>query len=273
MRFAVELSTGNRLEMLSNKKSWLICVVIGGMAPIVVGCGGSKYNAALNERLGDLKREAPFNSLSAPTEIPGTPVMIRIPKDLSRYATLDTPDSTSPTGKISPERVKFSMLKLPGVYCVYDAETPLAEPNNGSKAPMACQIAVIPKSAPEAAALPGMLDAGLKMAFPGQAVAWEPVEVDTPGGANRIKWNMIHAEPEILFDVIPADASGAIQLKKLPSVLEVWWHETDHYHVLLVWRIPKEAEEKVNLMNLAKLSAGTISVSAPPPPAEDKPKE
>lgn len=233
---------------------------------VCAGCGTSRYNSLMNDRIDRLRREEPFTALTAPAEIPGTSVKIGLPKVLPRYATLDTPDSTSPNGKISAERVKISKLfNLPGVYCVYDGEGDLGD---GNKAPMACQIAIIPKSAPEAAGLPVMLETLAKSAFPDQALAWEDVQADTISGDQKIPWKKVHFDGELLFDVYPADPSAPMQFKKLPAVAELWWHDGEHCHTLLFWRIPKTLEEKTNLMNQAKLSAGTISVGPPPAPAK-----
>jgi hypothetical protein len=226
-----------------------------------IGCGSGSYNAKMESRTKQLKRQAPFAELNAPTEIPNTSVKIAIPKILSQFLTLDTEDASSPTGKISADRVKLSMLKIPGSYCAYDAEGDLA---NGTKATMACQIAVIANTAPEAAALPALITAGLGAAFPGKAVAFEATEVDTPEDT-KLPWKMLHVDADLLFDV---KESGASQLKKLPAVVEVWWHEGKHYQTLLIWRAPKDVEEKVKLMDLARISAGTLTEAAPPAPAE-----
>jgi hypothetical protein len=236
-----------RLPFLSTIAALLVAL------PAVTGCGSGSYNEKMDRRISELKREAPFTALSAPTEIPGTPVTLRVPKILSRFATLDTEDPSSPTKKISPERVKPMMLKVPGVFCVYDGEAELPE---NKKAPMACQIAVLSKAEPQVAALPAMLDAGVKMAFPGKSLEWEMVNAETP-------WKMIRLEGDQLFDVTTNDGS-APQFTKLPAITEIWSHENDHYQVLLIFKIPQEAEDKYKLMELARLTAGTISVGAPP---------
>lgn len=244
------------------RQHWVTLLFLFAMAPFSMGCGTGGYNEKMETRTKQLKRQAPFTQLNAPTEIPNTSVKIGIPKILTRFLTVDTEDPSSPTGKINPERVKLSMLKIPGSFCAYDAEAEMPE---SRKATMACQIAVIPVTAPEAAALPALLTAGMGMVFPGKAAAFEETEVDTPEDT-KIAWKKLQVEGDLLYDV--KDSGGTSEMKKIPAVVEVWWHEGKHYHTLLIWRAPKEVDEKVKLMELAPIAAGTLTEAAPPEPAK-----
>ncbi len=246
----------------------LIAVLVCLLAQLISGCGTSTYNAAMAKRLDELRRDAPYAALTAPTVIPGTSVKIALPKMLPRFVTPETPDPVGLKGHISVERVKFVALMPPGVFCAYDGEGELAD---GSMTPMACQIAVIPKTAPESQAIAALLEAGLQLVFPNQPASWQAEEVEAAGGGKRIPWKMLRREGDLLFDVFPKERTADMQFKKLPAVVEVWWHESEPYHTLFFWRVAKEVDDKVNLIKLAKLSAGTITVG--PPPTEQKPEE
>jgi hypothetical protein len=230
----------------------------------IVGCGGGSYSDRMEKRIGELKREAPFVELTGPTEIPGTSVKLRVPKIVPNFLTLDTEDASSPTGKINPERVKLLMLKLPGKYCAYNGDVALSD---GSKATISCQIAVLEKSSPQVADLPKVLQTavGGNLDLP-----WVPINVDTPGGDGTIAWKWFNLVADQSFEVTASDAT--VQLKKLPGLAKLWWHESDHYHVLLLFKIPKEAEDKVKLLELAAPTAGTVTVG-PPPVEEAKPEK
>jgi hypothetical protein len=236
---------------------------IFAIATFSMGCGTGGYNEQMETTTKKLKRLAPFTQLNAPTEIPGTSVKIGIPKILTRFLTVDTEDPSSPTGKINPERVKPSILKpIPGTFCAYDAEGEMPE---GKKATMACQIAVIPSTAPEAAALPTLIKTGMGLVFGGKPVEFEEAIVDTHEDS-KITWQKLHVEGDLLYDV--KDGGGATEMKKIPALVEVWWHEGKHYHTLLIWRAPKEVDDKVKLMELAPIAAGTLTEAAPPEPAK-----
>ena len=242
---------------MSSSKCQAAPASIYAFVVLVAGCGTSQYNAQLTQRIADLERDAPFLQLTAPTEIAGTTVKLSVPKVLTRFITLETPDPAAPSVKISPERVIFLPLKVPGVYCAYDAEGELSD---GSKSPMVCQIAVLPKAAVDVAAVAAK-------AFPGREIKWEQIEVDAPRGEKKIVWKHLRVDADMPFDVYPKDG-GMMQFKNLPGILEVWWHETDDQLVVLTWRIPQEIDEKVKLIELAPRTAGTIVIG--PPPAEPK---
>ena len=237
-----------------------IAVLLCALTLLAAGCGTSPYNVAMTKTLNELKRKAPYASLTAPTEISGTTVKISIPKILTRYITPETADAGGLKGKISAERVKFLPFESPGVYCAYDEDGEFSE----GSSPMVCQIAVLPKSELNVPHAVARKFEGKK--FEGQLLQIEPVE-----GDKKIPWWKLRVEEPMTFDVYPKDAAAPMQFKSLPGILEVWWHESDHYLVVLTWRVAKEIDDKVKLIELAPLTAGTIIVG--PPPAEEKPAE
>lgn len=228
-----------------------------------VGCGTGHYDELMRTRLEQLKREAPYAALQPPAEIPGTSVKIAIPKLLPRLITPDTDDPNGLKGKISLERVKYLPFDAQGVYVGYDAELQRAE--GGGKVAVACQIAVLPKSDFN------VLDA-IRKKFPDQQPQPELVQVDAFGGDKKIEWSKVRIEAATLFDIAPPDPAAPLEFKSLPSIIEVWWHTGEHYLTIVTWRVPTEINDQDKLLDMAPLTAATLS-EGPPPPAAEPPAE
>lgn len=230
----------------------------------LAGCGTGRYNDLMQKRMEQLKREAPFVALQAPAEIPGTSIKIGIPKRLPRFITPETDDPTGLRGKISKERIKFFPFDAKGTYVGYDAE--VEQSAGGPKIPVACQIAVLPKSDFN------VLEA-LKKKFPDVPLQEEQVSVDAFQGGNKLNWTKVRMEAPTGFDIYPVDVNAPIEFKNLPSIIEVWWHQGEHYLTILTWRVPADLNEQIKLIEMAPLTAATLIEGPPPaPPAEEAEK-
>jgi hypothetical protein len=251
---------GKRRLRGQGHRQWLGNALCAGLVlTAVIGCGTGSYNALVSQRLEQLNREAPYVALNSPTPIAGTSVSLAIPKVLTSPINLDTADESGLNGKISAERVQFARVPLPGTFLAYEVNVPIGE---GMKAPMALQIAIFPKSDPRAAEVPQAIDAAVKKLFD-KDIVWEDVEASSLGGA-KVPWKVVRYEGELLFDQIPDDPNAPIMFRKAPAKAELWWHESDAYHTYLMWRVPAAAEGEANFLSLAPLTAGLISVGAPP---------
>jgi hypothetical protein len=238
------------------------------LAPVVSGCGTSNYNALMNRRLGALRAGVKFQGLYAPTDLPGTPLSIRLPFEFNTsYQANSSHDDDGAV--INPDRLQPPFMKLPGLKLCYEATSVSGQ----ETLPFYCYLAAVPARAGDADKLAAQLLSQLKAAFPNAPERWEPEDAPTPEGYN-IHWRKIRVEGDQSFFVKTANQVAPV---KLPGIFELWLHDADNYIVLVGWRTPKSIEGpseavinpidrppnvKPDLTGMPVKTAGTLSSSA-----------
>lgn len=229
-------------------------------ALFTAGCGTGAYEQLMAQRLADVQRLAPFTELSPAVNLPGTRVKIRLPKRLTAAYKTDSPHPQDGP-QIAPQRVQPPFLLMPGFQLCYEA---FDRDQTQAKMPYYCYLYALPPNL--GANLIAQVPILLKQQFPGQAPdpAWQDTTVVSESGAS-LAWKRIRVEGNQLFDVTPLNQPQG-GFVPLPGIFELWLHEAPDYIVMVGWRIPSALEPNVQLLNLAPVTAATLTID--PAPAE-----
>lgn len=252
---------------------WFICAAL---LLLQVGCGMGEYNRLMKRNLGAMRSESKFRNLYAPTQLPGTPISIRVPRIYSQSYQADSAHNDDGPA-INPDRLQPPFLRLPGFKLCYEGSVL----SGADKLPHYCYLAAVPSQPGDADKLANQLQAQLNETFPEATVSWEPVDAPTPSGFS-VHWRKLRLEGEQPFLVKTGDLLAP---KTLPGIFELWIHDAGQYVVLVAWRTPKSIEGpspvaapsgdvfnaptdgKPDLNQFPTLTAGSVSVEAAPDPA------
>jgi hypothetical protein len=215
------------------KHSWPALIAGACFFAGLAGCGTADYDKVSNDRINELRSAEPFRTLFGPTELPDTPVRIRVPMAFKSSYAENSPHPED-GAKISPDRVEPPFLPLPGFKLCYEGHVDTAE----GRPPFYCYLAAVPSKAGDAQKLAADLQAKLKAKFKDTPEEWENVDAITPEGGG-LPWKKIRVTGEQPFRV--REAAG-IAPKNLPGVFELWMHDAGDYLVLVGWRAPTSVE-------------------------------
>ncbi len=233
-------------------------LLLSGCGLLLSGCGTGAYDELMTQRLAELNRMGPFVALHGAQTLEGTRVKIRVPQVFkASYTELSSHPQDGP--KIFAQRVQPPFMRLPGFRLCFEASELDAQ---NFRLPCYCYLAAIPVKPGLTLAAP--IAAKLKQEFPAANAAWEPAAVRSPAGT-EVAWQKIRVEGEQLFNV-KRPSQPQPEFMKFPGIFELWMYESVDYIVLIGWRVPASLEEKVHLLDLAPITAGTIVID--PPPAE-----
>lgn len=254
---------------LSAPLRFLLC---GALVPLIAGCGGSRYDTLINKRLGALRSGAPFRMLSAPAEIPETPIKLRIPIVFRNSYTAESGHSDD-KGRIRPDRFQPPFLTIPGLKICYEGV--VSDSVNG-RLPFYCYVGVVEGG--DATAISNDLLTKLKETFKDAPEAWDRVDARSPQD-RAVPWKKVR----VLGDQPFRPGGEESEPRPLPGIFELWIHEADKYVVIVGWRTPtaiegKSAtpaggatnpliqvslEPKPDFSTLPALTAGTLQIEAP----------
>jgi hypothetical protein len=222
-------------------RGWLVSLAT--LSLLVSGCGISDYNTLMKRRLGSLRSSAKFKYLYGPTELPGTPISVRVPMIYSRSYRADSAhDDDGPV--IRPERSQPPFLRLPSFKLCYESMTATGE----AQLPHYCYLAAMPAKAGDADRIEGQFAAQLKKAFPASTPTWETVNADTPNGFS-ILWKKLRVEGDQPFFVKTPEK---VEAKVMPGMFELWLHDAGNYIVLVAWRVPSAIQGQVTMPEIAE---------------------
>jgi hypothetical protein len=271
------------MSFLPRKHRWPARIAWACFFALLAGCGTADYERLLTKRLNDLRSAEPFRTLFGPTELPDTPMKIRVPMAFKTSYMENSPHPED-GAKISPDRAQPPFLPLPGFKLCYEGHVPSAE----GQPPFYCYLAAVPAKAGDAAKMAADLQAALKAKFKDVPDAWETVDANTPEN-KALAWRKIRVTGEQPFRVKDA---GKVVSKNLPGVFELWMHDAGDYIVLVGWRAPTAIEgptgpppapamsptgvmvqsvqeAKPDFSTMPALTAGTLTIQQPaaaPPP-------
>ncbi len=245
-------------------------LLFAALVPLIAGCGGAPYDALINKRLSALRSGAPFRMLSAPAEIPDTPIKLRIP---IAYRNSYTPESGHPDdkGRIRPDRLQPPFLTLPGLRICYEGTVN----DSTGRLPFYCYVAAVEGG--DSTAISKDLLAKLKETFKDAPDAWENVDARSPRD-RAVPWKKVRVVGDQMFRPGGEDSEP----RPLPGIFELWIHDAEKYVVILGWRTPTaiegksstppgatnpliqvSLEPKPDFSSLPALTAGTLEIEAP----------
>ncbi|MEX0678220.1 MAG: hypothetical protein WD063_14160 [Pirellulales bacterium] len=230
-----------------------------GLMVLLAGCGISRYDSLLEHRVASLRGEARFRHLYAATQLPGTPISIRLPmvfKDSYQENSAHKEDGAV----ISPDRLQPPFLKLPGFKLCYEG----TNDTGGARLPFYCYLAALPARPGDADKLASQLQAQLKKSFPQTPDEWQAVDANSPSGFS-VHWRKIRVEGEQPFRVRTAQQ---LESQNLPGIFELWIHDADDYVVLVGWRTPGSIEGP---SSASTTDAGSLENLLEGPPRDAKP--
>ncbi|HEX4146677.1 MAG TPA: hypothetical protein VHY91_24455 [Pirellulales bacterium] len=252
---------------------------------VFTGCGTGYYDDLYRQHLDELKRAEQFVVLTPePSEVPGTNLVVRLPKIFDRSYNKNSIYSLDTSGEIDPNRLNPPFLNpFPGLVNCYEA---FVKDSAGENLPIYLYTGFRDLPSEGKAALEQELFGKLKALAP--TVTLDTVEALTPQGA-KVPWKkMSAAMPQDFFPW----GQGSGNAKQMPGVFELWLYspEADPLAkqeavptglVLFAWRAPETIAGQVNLSGLATLTAGTLAVKPPEakpaepaaPPAEAAPAD
>jgi hypothetical protein len=228
-----------------------LALAIAATAIVAAGCGTSEYMQRVQQGLGGMKAGAVFNTLyEKPSEIPGTPVVLRLPKFIGESKAF-TEQSAEPNGQgnVKPERLQPPFLKIPGLRVCYQMAT--IDDSTGVLMPYYCYLGALPagQPAPDGKPIEESILAQVVSAFP-NTQPWSSIACPTPSGAS-IPWQSLTANGAQDF----LDPSG--NPVKVDGVFRLFTSEIGGWRVLIGWRAPQGLAQR---LDVAAAVAGTVGV-------------
>jgi hypothetical protein len=197
-----------------------------------------------------------FHKLYAPSQLPDTPIKVRVPI-VFRDSYTESSWHREDGGQISPDRLQPPFLKLPGFKLCYEGTAD--DPTEDAKLPYYCYLAALPARAGDAERTAAELRAQLAANFKDTPTKWLSVDVKTPDGT-VLPWKMIRVVAEQPFRV---ESHGQITSKNLPGMFELWLHDANEYVVLIGWRTPTSilgrSAAREDLTWMPSATAGTVT--------------
>lgn len=245
------------------------------LAAVSAGCGVAEYEKRLEKTVAALRKSAVFDVLYQPTELPGTPILVRVPMKFTQRLV----EGAELEGKkIEARRAKVPLLDLPGRLVTYEATV---QDSSGGVLPYYIYLTASPAAAVESlrsgsqrkfdgskpvdTLLPGELPRmdvsgelfqRVEKAFPSANAAWQDVTCPTPNGTT-VSWQRLVVGGEQEFHYV--DSAGRERYVKLPGRLEIWARYYGDYQVLVAWRLPESLRAASQIEAVAPLVAGSVT--------------
>jgi hypothetical protein len=247
-----------------------------GLLALLAGCGTREYTKLMGSRADAVRTSAPFRTLFRASQLPGTPIKIRVPLIFTKsYA--EGSEHPDDKGKIAPDRLQPPFLPLPGFKLCYEGMAD--DPQLGAKAPFYCYLAALPAKPGDADKMAADLQAQLKAKFKETPAEWDALDALTPDG-KALQWKKIRVVAEQPFRVRSGEQVAS---KNVPGIFELWLYDAHEYIVLVGWRAPSSiegpsgsgatsqkaglalpTETKPDLQGMPVLTAGTLTIDAAP---------
>jgi hypothetical protein len=228
----------------------VVLVVVSG------GCGGREYDALLGKRLDQLRAGAPFRGLFGPTELPDSPVKLRVPL-VFKTSYVEGSKHPDDGGPIKPDRLQPPFLPLPGFKMCFEST---ATANAGEKVPFYCYLATLPAKDGDAAKLCTELQEKLQATFKDVPTEWDTIDAQTPED-KAIPWKRLRVVGEQPFYVTTSNNEKSSA--KLPGVFEIWVHDAHSQIVIVAWRAPESIDTPGGAAP-AKVSSGGLTIMQAP---------
>ena len=235
----------NKISQHFSGKSLAAAVVV--VVAACQGCGTGEYERRLNQRVPTLGAESGFAKLDQVVDLPGTPLVLRLPGALQR---LDE--------SVNPSRLSPPFMEIPDRKLTYEGSITDAQ---GGKQHYYCYVAINSVAAIGEGSPIKPIYQRARSAFPDMAASTEDVHIKTPEG-RAIVWQKFSFTAKQGFSY--TDQAGQQRSVDMDGILEVWarLEQEAGFHVMVIWRVPAgiAGKDYANLAERASLVAGSISV-------------
>jgi hypothetical protein len=244
----------DRAFLMSTRKStvWVAGIASLSLAPVALllgtctGCGTRGYEERLNETVKQLGKESAFSRMYPPVQLPGTPVMVQLPRFLG--------ESPLPEGS-DPRRLKPPSIDLPDLKSTYEGF--IVDTAEG-KQHFYCYLAATKKD-PER-----QLQQQFQAALPDTVAEWQPADCETPDGGS-VRWRRVEGtskEQEFYY----VEKEGRESFRKMPAKMLLYLRQEGDLFLLIGWRLPSSIENLIGvqgdfgLKRWASRVAGSVTV-------------
>jgi hypothetical protein len=219
------------------------------------GCGSGDYESKLEKRISELKTGSKFNILSAPMNVSGTSVSVRVPQE---FGPSPLTEGAIVEGKaVDQQRLKPMVVELPDLKMTFEGFIP---DRVEGKIPYYLYVSVY--SGANKANIIRSLQGELSSKFP-DAGALSDVQAPTPEG--RIStWKKCRGTGNQIFYYVKPPVNGAPGEgvpTQMPGLLELWLHEENDILVVLAWRMPTGIDSNIDLKLKSEMTAGCVKVN------------
>ncbi len=246
------------------------CFVLQALLALMLltasGCGKAEYERRVLAGRGG-KRVAV--ALSAPVNIPGTPLQIALPTSIDQNAKAYTEASPEPNGqgaKVKPERLNPPFLPIPGLRVCYEVQ--LEDQASGKRLPIFWYLGASPVQDPLPDGKPIEKYAKDKLTTEFAVQKVKPVEDTVGSGApgSPPKWKRVTLEGNQPFIDLSGSSIG------VDAMFQMLIGEVEGWRVVVAFRAPKSVIAQVNPEEAAPKVVdsitSTVPAAAPAPPAE-----
>ncbi len=215
----------------------------------LLGCGKAEYETRMQAKIQELQYGSVFleNLYEQPIDIPGPSgqvASIRLPKLFDAATTWQLRQIEGLTGKpVETDRIQPPFGHLPGFSFCYEKYF--------SRQPVYCYFAVEDAAKKSAEVLLDELQKPLKAKF--RAAVWTTEQLKTPTGS-QITVKKISANGPQLFFLDNGDRENS------DGAYELYLYSTPQHHVMVGWRAPRDLLGTTKLLEVARLSLGTLEV-------------
>jgi hypothetical protein len=212
-----------------------------------VGCGAGNYDTRLEETVKRLGQESPFGEMYPPVQLPGTQVMVQLPKSL--------PESPLPSD-FDARRLKPPLVSLPDLKSTYEGFYTYPD---GSKIAFYCYLAVADAAAAGSRSPADQLRSQLQGALIDWSGRWEPVQCETPTG-QVTSWERLQCITEQDFYFFKAD--GNPEFRKGKGTMEFYNRREGDLMLIIGWWVLSDLQGKdyVGLEQWAPRVAGSVTL-------------
>lgn len=226
-----------------------LAAALGLVLCVVCGCGVGEYTKRMQTGLNTIKQGSAFKDLSAPKDVPGVGVSLRLPSALGQALSKGATVENAP---VDDARLKPLGLDWPGLKETYEGLIP---GRVNDKFPYYFSVFVPDQGSTTLERVRTLVrnTIGEKLPDTGD---WQDEAITTPEGGS-VTWKKLHATGEQDFLYFEPNKASA---RKMPGILDVYLREQGGKIVFVVWRVPQSIEQNANLAEMSKLVCGSLVI-------------
>jgi hypothetical protein len=197
--------------------TWLVAGVLLTVCS-ALGCGSKRYEDRLQETVKRLGQESAFSGMRPAVQLPGTPVMVQLPRFLAESPLPEDSDA---------RRLKPPLIEIPDLKSTYEG---FVTDSDVGKQHYYCYLAATKKDPQR------QLQQQLLGVFPDAAADWKPVDCERPGGGT-VQWKLLQGSgPQQEFYYV--DKGGQASYRRMPAEVRLYVRQVGDLFVVVGWRLP-----------------------------------